>query len=190
MLTVENLGKRFGDRWIFRRISFELGVGDRLLVTGRNGAGKSTLLWALAGLNQANEGSVRFSGDPRVALGFAALSQPVYAHLTVAEHLELTADLRGCEAQTDAWLDYVELRYAADVRASDLSSGMRARLRFALAIQAKPTVLLLDEPSASLDEEGRRLVERIVGDQALRGCTVLATNDPLERRLANLEVEL
>ena len=190
MLTVENLGKRFDDRWIFRGISFQLEVGDRLLVTGRNGAGKSTLLRALAGLSQASEGSVRFAGDPRQTLGFAALSQPVYAHLTVAEPLDLTAELRSCEASTNAWLDYVELRYAADVRAANLSSGMRARLRFAMAVQAKPTVLLLDEPSASLDEEGRRLVERIVTDQAERGCTVLATNDPLERRLANLELDL
>ena len=186
MLAVEGLGKRFGERWIFRGVSFGLARGDRLLVTGRNGAGKSTLLRALAGLTAANEGAVELPGS----MGYAALSQAVYAHLTVAEHLELTGDLRGCPARTDEWLDYFELRYARDERAANLSSGMRARLRFAMAIQAEPNVLLLDEPSASLDDDGRRIVERMVADQAARGCVVLATNDPAERRLANLEVEL
>jgi len=71
-----------------------------------------------------------------------------------------------------------------------MSTGMKARLKLALAIQANPLLLLLDEPSAGLDEHGRALVESIAREQTQRGCLVLATNDPAERRLATLELEL
>ena len=189
-MTVRDLGKRFGDRWIFRGISFSLDKGDRLVILGRNGAGKSTLLRCLAGLAEPSHGDVLLPGDARVSVGYAALGQALYPQLMVDEHLELTGDLRGCPARTDELLEFVDLAYAKKEPAANLSSGMRARLRFAMAIQARPPVLMLDEPGASLDEEGRRLVERICEDQASRGCLILATNEPAERRLANLELEL
>ncbi len=71
-----------------------------------------------------------------------------------------------------------------------MSSGMRARLKLALAIQAEPAILILDEPGASLDEEGRSLVRKIVDEQRQRGAVVVATNDPDERRLGNLELQV
>jgi len=191
LLTVDKLGKKYGGRWIFRGISFQLGVGDRLVILGRNGAGKSTLLKTIAGLTSRTEGDVAFpDGDSRHVLGLCALEQSVYGQLTVEEHLQLTADLRGCPARVDELLQQVNLDYARTRAASQLSTGMKARLKLAMAIQPDPFVLLLDEPGAGLDEEGRNLVEKITADQAKRGCLIVATNDPLERRLANLELQL
>lgn len=161
------------------------------MVLGRNGAGKSTLLKAIAGLISPSEGSVTLpKGDPRHTVGFGALEQSLYPQLTVEEHLRLTGDLRGCDPRTDELLDLIGLGYARDVPASQLSTGMKARLKMALAIQARPKLLLLDEPGAGLDEKGRALVERITEEQTGRGALILATNDPQERRLANLELEL
>lgn len=191
MLAVENLGKRFGKRWIFRGLAFELGLGDRLLIKGRNGAGKSTLLKTLSGLMRPSEGSVRLpEGDPRLTLGLSALEQALYPNLTVAEHLQFAADLRGCDARTEELLDQVGLSYARDFPASQLSTGMKSRVKIMLAVQARPKVLLLDEPGAGLDEAGRALVDEIATEQTQRGCLIVATNDPAERRLANLELEL
>ncbi|CAN5525553.1 heme ABC exporter ATP-binding protein CcmA [soil metagenome] len=190
LLAVEGLGKRFGRRWIFRGLSFEFSVGDRVVVLGRNGSGKSTLLKVIAGLLPASEGRFTIAGDTRLSLGYSALEQALYPHQTVIEHLELTANLRGCEARADELLDFVGLDYAKNVQAIELSTGMKARLKMAMAVQARPTVLLLDEPGASLDDQGRALVERIVREQAERGCVLIATNDPNERRLANVELEL
>jgi len=129
-------------------------------------------------------------GDPRHTIGLCALDQSVYSQLTVEEHLELTADLRGCPARIDELLKKIDLAYARDVVAGHLSTGMRARLKIAMAIQADPAALLLDEPGAGLDEDGRNLVARITSEQSERGCVIVATNDPAERRLANLELEL
>ena len=70
------------------------------------------------------------------------------------------------------------------------SSGMRARLKLALAIQARPPILLLDEPSASLDAPGRALVESIILEQRERGIVLLATNDPAEKEWATHELAL
>ncbi|CAN5675825.1 heme ABC exporter ATP-binding protein CcmA [soil metagenome] len=187
MLTVEGLGKRYGPRWIFRHIAFELKQGERLVVVGRNGAGKSTLLRCLAGLIPRTEGKVTLPGDPRVTLGVSALDQALYADLNASEHLYLAGDLRGVPARSDELLAKVDL---ADMPVREMSTGMRARLRMALAIQAEPFALLLDEPGASLDEPGRKLVADIADEQAARGCLILATNDPRERRFADFELEL
>jgi ABC-type multidrug transport system ATPase subunit len=191
VLRVDRLGKKYGGRWIFRGLSFELGQGDRLVILGRNGSGKSTLLRTIAGLTAKTEGTVSLpDGDPRWTLGLCALEQSVYGQLTISEHLQLTADLRGCPPRTDELLEKVNLGYARSMPASQLSTGMKARLKLAMAIQSNPLALLLDEPGAGLDEEGRNLVDLITSEQADRGCLIVATNDPLERRLANLELQL
>jgi len=191
VLEVDGAGKRYGERWVFRGISFSLGLGDRLVVLGRNGAGKSTLLRAMAGLVSLSEGKVRLpEGDPRKAVAMSALEQSLYPHLTVAEHLQLAGELRGCETREEELLERIGLGHARDLLASQISTGMKARVKLAMAIQPRPKLLLLDEPGASLDEHGRDLVASIAQEQTSRGCLVVATNDPQERRLANLELEL
>lgn len=186
MLGVSNLGKRYGSRWLFRRLEFELTTGDCLVITGQNGAGKSTLLKILVGLVEQTEGTIQRPKN----LGYSALDLSVYPALTAAEHLELAADLRGCPPNTDALLDHVGLTKAKNQLAQEFSTGMRARLKLAIAQQTQPDVLILDEPGAGLDEHGRSLIEASVGRQLEKGAVILATNDPLERRFANMELEV
>jgi ABC-type multidrug transport system ATPase subunit len=191
VVTVEGLGKRYEGRWVFRRISFELRAGDRMVVTGQNGAGKSTLLRLVAGLLPPSEGKITYpDGDRRRTVALSAIEQALYPQLSVAEHLVLAGELRGCPDRTQELLEKIGLPDAADVPAAHLSTGMKARLKLALAIQARPSLLLLDEPGAGLDERGRALVESVIGEQSERGCVVLATNDPEERRFANVELAL
>ena len=85
-------------------------------------------------------------------------------------------------------MERIGLGYAADRRASKLSTGMRARLRLALACQSRPKVLLLDEPTTGLDAPGKALVASLVEEQLGHGCVLLATNDPEDRRLATHEL--
>ena len=188
---MEGLGKRYGRRWLFRDLSFDVERGQRLAILGHNGSGKSTLLRLLAGLLAPTEGRVEGpEGDPRTTLGYAALEMALYASLTVEEHLTLSARLRGCAARTDELLEEVGLGYARSFPAGQLSTGMKGRLKLAMATQARPALLLLDEPGAALDEAGRALVSRIAEAQTARGALVVATNDPAERRLATHELEL
>ncbi|MBI1757061.1 MAG: ABC transporter ATP-binding protein [Fimbriimonas ginsengisoli] len=191
MLRVEGLGVRFGRAWVLRGVSFSLEKGQSLAVTGRNGAGKSTLLKLIAGLLTPSEGRVAMpEGDPRRTMALSALDGALYPWLTPREHLRLAADLRGCEHREAELLDRVNLTVAAHKAASELSTGMRARLKLAMAIQADPWLLLLDEPGAGLDEEGRALLDVIAREQVERGALVVATNDPAERRLGTHELAL
>lgn len=191
MLTAENLGKRYGKRWLFRGLTFEVAQGHRLVVLGQNGSGKSTLLRTLSGLLTPSEGKVGLPpGDPRHVLGLSALEMALYPQMTVAEHLEFSGSLRGCEPRTEELLNLIGLVHARDLFSYQLSTGMKARVKLAMAIQARPQVLILDEPGAGLDEAGRSLIEAVCEEQTERGCVILATNDPLERRLATHELEL
>lgn len=191
MLQVEDLGKRFGDRWVFRHLSFSLQKGDALLVLGSNGSGKSTLLKLIASLLPATEGRIQLpEGDPRLVVGVSSLDMALYAQLTVVEHLELASHLRGCESRSDELLSLVGLEASATDSVGHLSTGMKARLKIALAIQPRPSVLLLDEPGAGFDEHGRALLDVICSEQRQRGALIVATNDPAERRLGNFELKL
>lgn len=186
MLAVRRLGKRFGSRWLFRDVEFDLGRGEALIVLGSNGSGKSTLLRTIAGLVPASEGSVQVEG----ALGMSTLELALYPQLTAEEHLEFSGSVRGCDPRIAELLGEVGLEAAAKVPAGRYSTGMKARLRMAMAIQHRPQVLLLDEPGAGLDERGRALTEAICAAQRSAGVLVLATNDPSERRFGTHELEL
>ena len=189
-MRCEGLGRRFGSRWLFRNLDLQLEAGHVLLVTGSNGSGKSTLLKVLAGVLPATEGKCDRGKDPRLDIGYAALDQPVYPVLTVREHLELAGKLRGCPDRWQELLAEVELGYAATVPGGHLSTGMRARLKFALALQANPGVVLLDEPGAGLDEAGRAMVARLIESRHQTTAFVIASNDPEERRFATHELQL
>jgi ABC-type multidrug transport system ATPase subunit len=191
VLEVNGLGKRYGDRWLFRNLTFSLQRGDALVVLGRNGAGKSTLLKAIAGLLVPSEGKVKaLVPDTRTGLSLSALEMSLYPALTLREHLRLTANLRGCKGREDELLERIGLAHAADLAASKISTGMKARLKLALAIQSNPLVLILDEPGAGMDEAGKELVQTICAEQMERGVLVLATNDVREKALGTLELEL
>ncbi|MBS1727320.1 MAG: ABC transporter ATP-binding protein [Armatimonadetes bacterium] len=191
MVEAKNLGKRYGKRWIFHSLDFSLVPGDCLIVTGRNGIGKSTLLKVLSGLERPNKGSVDLAiEDYRVDLAYCALDQAVFANLTVAEHLELAADIRGIDSRCDELIGLTGLTEHRDVQSQHLSSGLRSRLKIALAIQPNPKILLWDEPGVALDEAGKSLIEQIVEEQKQRGVVVIATNDPGERRFGTHALEL
>jgi ABC-type multidrug transport system ATPase subunit len=139
----------------------------------------------LTGLDQPTEGTVTV--DP-ARIGFSAIDQAIYPHLTAQEHVQLFLDLRGT-GSADI-LKTVDLDYAQDTLASQLSSGMRARLKLALAIMHEPNVLILDEPSATLDASGIDRLGSAIQAQLKRGCAILATNDAADRQWATAELEL
>ena len=191
-LAADNLGKRFGRRVLFRRLSFRLEGGQSLAVTGANGSGKSTLLRILAGVLAPSAGEVWLSvraGDvpPEARPLHAGLVAPylnVYDDFSARENLAFLARARrlpGTEERIGAALAIVGLTARADDRVRTFSSGMKQRVKYAAALLAEPSLLLLDEPAANLDAEGLAMVERVIGHQrAGGGLLVVATNDPAE----------
>jgi heme exporter protein A len=195
-LEIVGLGKRYGGRWVFQGLSATLERGATLVVTGRNGAGKSTLLRLLAGLEQPTSGSISYVvGGRRLApalarptLGLITPELRLYRELTALEHLRLFADLRGLTRATSellALLEQVGLPGRAHDRVAGYSSGMALRLKYAINLLHSPTVLLLDEPTATFDSQGRALVAALVATQRERGITIVATNEPRELALGD-----
>lgn len=191
MLAVENLGKRYGDRWLFRGLNFQVQPGQCLVISGRNGSGKSTLVKTLAGLIPITVGKVTIDGERRKDLGYMALETQPYTNLTPLEHLKLFALMQGFEPRPEV-LDEVGLTplIHGKLTAGQMSSGMKARLKLALAIQSRPKVLILDEPGTALDETGKSVLRQVRDNQLLQGALIVATNDPEERKWATHELEL
>lgn len=199
-VEVTNLGKRFERRWVFRRLQFALQSGDALLVIGRNGAGKSTLLRLIAGLVAPTEGQIALRGDlpvtPDDRRRFVGLSSPelaLYGALTAIEHLQFFASVRGerwSRSMAVSLLDEIGLEQRGNDLISGYSTGMKQRLRLAVATMHRPSLLLLDEPGAGLDDAGRAVLTRLVAEQRQRGTLILATNDPDEHHYGELSLEL
>lgn len=180
MLRGEKLGKRFGTRVVLREACFEIESGSVLGVVGRNGAGKSTLLRLVCGLVSPSRGRVLWNeGSARGLCALSAPDAPIYRELTCLENLAFFAG-KTDPAVLRAHLGQYALGDRANDYAGDLSSGLRARLGLAVAAYFAGNhhpILLLDEPTANLDEAGRVLVETLVQEHRGRGVTLIATND-------------
>lgn len=186
IVSANRLGKRFGSRWLFRNLAFELGRGDSMAVTGSNGRGKTSLLRVVAGLLRQTEGTIR---SPE-RMGIAGINTALYAELTPAEHIAFFQKLLGVQgAHPDSLLDEVGLG-GVRCQARQMSTGMQMRLRLAIASVGEPDLLILDEPTSGLDPEGTALVGRICEAQKKRGALILATNDREDLCYVGQELDL
>lgn len=202
-LTADRLGHRYGSLLLFRRLSFTLTGGKSLAVTGANGAGKSTLLRILAGVLSPKAGRVELtvhqdeiSAERRPRrVGLVAPALGLYESLTARENLDFLARARRLGDRTrriDRVLERVALADRADDPVGTFSSGMRQRVKYAAALLPDPPLLLLDEPSATLDAAGRTMVEDIIDEQRTDGgLVVVATNraDEADRHDHVLRIE-
>lgn len=199
VLECESLGKRFGARWVFRGLSVQVAQGTVLTLRGGNGSGKSTLLRLIAELTAPTEGQVRLRFHNRVVtpridwLGWCATDGALYRELTAYEHLAWWVEVRGGVPTKEtlmAWLERFELADRAPDLVRTFSTGMRQRLRLALATWGSPPLLLLDEPDAGLDSHGLALLERILYEQRTFGLALFATNRPEHTRWGDLVLEM
>jgi ABC-2 type transport system ATP-binding protein len=174
-LEARAVTRRFGDRDALRGISFTAARGETLAIIGPNGAGKTTLLAILGGVLKATGGEV--SRDPR-DVGWVPQQPAVYGKLTVAENLRLFARLEKVadpDAVVARMLDQTGLADRAGDELGTLSGGNRQRVNIAAGLLADPDVLLLDEPSSSLDPRQRERLWEFVGGLARAGTAVVFT---------------
>lgn len=177
MLTVRRVFKRYESRLVLRDLNFEIAPGACIAIVGPNGSGKSTLLRLVAGLLVPSRGEILWNGAiTRGHCALAAPDAPVYRELSCLENLKFFSG-GAPTAQLENQLAQWDLGKRRDDLAGELSSGLRARLALAVASWFETPILLLDEPSANLDEGGRALVESLIQKQRARGVTLLATND-------------
>jgi ABC-2 type transport system ATP-binding protein len=173
-MRADSLTMRYGERDALRSVSFELADGERVAVIGPNGAGKTTLLQILAGALRPTAGTVSHDGPA----GWVPQHPALYSKLSVAENLRLFARLEkvaDVERSDARMLEQTALGDRADDEVGKLSGGNRQRVNIAIGLLGDPAVLLLDEPSASLDPRQRERLWDFLGEL---GRTVLfSTHD-------------
>jgi ABC-2 type transport system ATP-binding protein len=198
-MRADSISKRYGERDALRAVSFSIDEREKVAVIGPNGAGKTTLLQILAGALRPTAGTVEYDGD----VGWVPQHPALYTKLSVAENLRLFARLERAkpgqrrqgwrrsrsEGRPDAgrgdpldvertvaqMLDQTALGDRADDEVGLLSGGNRQRVNIAIGLLGSPSVLLLDEPSASLDPRQRERLWAFLAE--LGTAVVFATHD-------------
>lgn len=190
VLEARDLAKSFTGPLLFAGLSLRAEAG-LVAVTGPNGSGKTTLLKILAGLIRPSSGTVRLlragreltGEERRLAVGWSGPDLDFYGELTALENLVFFRRLAGLPGEPEdlgARLSSLGLHDTADRRVADFSTGMKQRVRIAFALLFDPPVLLLDEPFAGLDADGRTRVAAMIRERRGVGPVVIASNDPAD----------
>jgi ABC-2 type transport system ATP-binding protein len=186
-LSVSHLRKHYGSTIAVDDLSFEVGRREIVGLLGPNGAGKTTTINMILGVLAPTSGTIRIEGrdlvtERRAALtrtNFAAVYAPLPGNLTVAQNLRIFAMLYGVRrigVRIAALLEQFDLVRFRDVKCGLLSSGEQTRVSLAKAMLNTPPLLLLDEPTASLDPGTAREIRTTIRGFASDGGGVLWTS--------------
>jgi sulfate transport system ATP-binding protein len=175
-IEVRSIHKSFGDFKALDGVSLDLPKGELIALLGPSGCGKTTLLRIIAGLEQADYGTVLLSGEDASAkhvrerqVGFVFQHYALFRHMSVFENVAFglrvkQRAIRPSESEirtkVHALLDLVQLGWLADRYPGQLSGGQRQRVALARALAVEPQVLLLDEPFGALDAKVRKELRR------------------------------
>ncbi len=189
-ISLNQAGKRFNYDWIFRRVTYTFQEGGRYAILGPNGSGKSTLLQIVSGHLHHNEGTVSYSIAEKpiehdAFFRYCAIAAPyleLVEEFTLAEciqfHLQFKSFIPGYTGVQVA--EIVGLGKAMHKQIRYFSSGMKQRIKLALAIFSDVPVLLLDEPCTNLDAAGVALYQQLITDHCGNRTLIISSNDEQE----------
>ncbi|MFN0034098.1 MAG: ATP-binding cassette domain-containing protein [Saprospiraceae bacterium] len=187
-IQLQNIGKRYRLEWIFRGLNSRFRAGERWAILGPNGSGKSTLLKVLSGHLTPSAGDVFFENEGAKIQEEAVFRKISYAapyielieEFTLEEALRFHAKLKPLlPGFTPASLyELLALPRARQKEIRFFSSGMKQRLKLALAVCSDTPILLLDEPATNLDVQGVEWYKKLISEYAAERLVVIASNDP------------
>jgi ABC-2 type transport system ATP-binding protein len=181
LLAARGVSRRYGSQVALAETTLDVRRGEAVALVGPNGAGKSTLLAILAGALAATEGGV-VASHPGLRVGWVPQRPAQYDRLSARENLRLFARLEGIrdvDETVSRLLALVDIA-GPDRPTAHLSAGNQQRLNIAIALLTDPDVLLLDEPTASLDPGQRRRLWKLAGATKERGGAVVFATQNLD----------
>lgn len=193
-ITCTGVGKRYGRLWALRGVDCGFNAGEVVMLIGPNASGKTTLIKCLLGLVHPAEGNIAIDGtvidahgpmpDPsyREVIGYMPQISQFPAALTVRHLLMMMADIRrfGPEGPEDSLVEELGLDAQLDKRLATLSGGTKQKVSAVLAVRTRPTILVMDEPTAGLDPVSAQHVLRRAAAVRDAGGTVLITSHLME----------
>jgi len=201
-IEVDRVSKSFGERVVINELSLRIERSERLVLFGPSGCGKTTVLRLLAGLEIPEQGSIRIesrlvasAGKNLIPpenrdLGMVFQDLALWPHMTVQENLAFGLNARGVQkheakVRVREMLHRVGLEHRIDAKPHQLSGGEQQRVALARALVSRPSILLMDEPLSSLDDERKgAIASDLLGLQSQLGFTLIyVTHDRAETDL-------
>jgi phospholipid/cholesterol/gamma-HCH transport system ATP-binding protein len=198
VITIKGLEKSFDDYDVLRGIDLELYQGENLVVLGRSGTGKSVLIKIIAGLLEADKGTIKVLGQDinkisdrqlqelRIRIGFSFQNSALYDSMTVRKNLEfpLVRNRKGITRKeidhaVESVLDAVGLSQTISQMPSELSGGQRKRIGIARTLILNPEIMLYDEPTAGLDPITCIEINELINEvqQKYKTSSIIITHD-------------
>ena len=161
-VKLNKVGKRFNKEWILKNLSLDIPSQSSLSITGANGSGKSTLIKLISSYMEPTSGSIQYFENKKTypiesipqSIGLAAPYVDLIEEFSLREHVEFHFKFRSTSFSLEEIIARTNFQLSIDKKVQDFSSGMKQRLKLALAIFAKNKLLILDEPTSNLDQEG------------------------------------
>lgn len=184
-VKLKNIGKRFNREWIFRNLNFEFSEGENSAILGGNGSGKSTLLQLISANISASEGEIIYDNGPIIS------SDEIFRYLSFASpYLELPEEYTLEEAirfhkkfkkfrnnfSVQKIISLTELENSKNKQLKNFSSGMKQRVRLALAVLSDTPLLLLDEPCSNLDKQGIDWYRNLISENSSGRLIIVCSN--------------
>lgn len=185
-LKLTDIGKRYNYEWIFRDVQYEFNDQNNYAILGSNGSGKSTLLQVLAGNLLPSQGTIQYRLENKTIepehiyshLSFASPYLELLEEFTLTESIEFHASFKPFYTglTTQQVLALMQLEKAKDKQLKFFSSGMKQRVRLALAILSNTSLLLLDEPTSNLDRHAISWYQQLIETYSKNRLIIVASN--------------
>jgi ABC-type multidrug transport system ATPase subunit len=195
-LEVVELNKSFGRRLIFNDMNFKFDKAGVYGISGSNGSGKSTLVKIIAGIIGSSKGRIMHKqNDTEISeeqlhnhIGFVSPYLVLYEEFSTYENLKYFAAIRDIKFNNER-VDYLLSKFLLYKRKDDLiktySSGMKQRAKFIFGLMHSPELLILDEPTSNLDEEGKNSVYDLIKEESRKSIIIIASNEKSDLELCN-----
>ena len=200
-LSADSINKTFGRRLIFKNISFKLNLSTIFGISGPNGSGKSTLVKIVANIISPSAGRIIHNlngseikpGKLHNHIGLVSPYLVLYDEFTAYENLNYFSEIRGIsfnKEKTDHLLNKFLLFDRKDDLVKTYSSGMKQRLKFIFALMHSPQLIILDEPTSNIDDEGKEVVYELVKEEGNKNIVIIASNEKSDLSLCSEIIDL